>query len=93
MVTRCIKGFYERPYSEFSFISFDFQIILQTAKNNLRPSLPPNCPQGVAELIKSCWDGDPLKRPDCSSLLQQLSDLQKQYDKDPKKWNEIRKKK
>lgn len=32
IVVRCLKGVYERPYSEYNHIAFDFQIILQTAK-------------------------------------------------------------
>ncbi len=27
LVSRCIKGVYERPFSEYTFISFDFQIV------------------------------------------------------------------
>jgi len=45
LVVRCIKGSYEQPYSEFPNLMFPFQIIIQTAKNNLRPSLPEKLPR------------------------------------------------
>jgi hypothetical protein len=106
MVCRCIKGVYERPFSEYTFISFDFQIILQSARNNLRPTIPQTCPAPLTDVIRACWDGEPTRRPTCEQLISQFGELQKmypipvifflfiqvRYDKDQKKWNETRKK-
>jgi serine/threonine protein kinase len=48
-----------------------------------RPDIPAWCPEPFANLIKSCWQFDPAKRPDfatCVSLLQvQSLQLQLQY--------------
>jgi hypothetical protein len=54
LVNRCIKGKYERPYSEFPHITYEYQIILQAAKQGLRPTIPP-CPEPMAKLIAECW--------------------------------------
>jgi hypothetical protein len=54
LVNRCIKGKYERPYSEFPHIAYEYQIILQAAKQGLRPTIPP-CPEPMAKLIAECW--------------------------------------
>lgn len=37
---RVIKGKYAQPYSEYKHIQFDFQIVVQAAKSNLRPTIP-----------------------------------------------------
>lgn len=38
-------GHYERPFAEFKNLQFDFQIIIQTAKKGLRPTIPESCPE------------------------------------------------
>ena len=45
LVVRCIMGRYERPFAEFKNLHFDFQIIIQTAKKGLRPTIPETCPE------------------------------------------------
>jgi serine/threonine protein kinase len=93
MVARTIRGFYERPFGEFTHIAFDFQTILQAAKHNVRPTIPVLCPTVLTELIKSCWDGDPAKRPESNDLVSKLVEIQTGYfEKEPKKWNDILKK-
>jgi hypothetical protein len=51
-----IRGIYQQPYSEFKQLVFDFQIIIQTAKKNLRPTIPETCPKPVKDLVSLCWD-------------------------------------
>jgi serine/threonine protein kinase len=40
LVNRCVKGVYQRPYSEYPFIVYEYQIVLQAAKAGLRPTIP-----------------------------------------------------
>lgn len=47
----------------------------------------------LAELIKACWDPAPEKRPDSNELLTKLLEIQAMYEKEPKKWNDVIKKK
>src|SRR5689334_5594902 len=75
LVTRLIKGKYERPFEEFSDITFDFQIIIQTSKNKLRPTIPSECPAAISQLIQDCWHQDPDKRPSCPGIALRLKVL------------------
>jgi len=70
---RCITGEYARPYSEFQNIVVDFQILVQAATNQLRPTIPKDCPPEVEEILKSCWNPDEEKRPFAEDLLKQLA--------------------
>lgn len=45
LVNRLISGRYERPYAEYPYIHFDFQIVIQAAKKGTRPSIPRGCPR------------------------------------------------
>jgi hypothetical protein len=86
LVNRCIKGVYERPYSEFPHITYEYQIILQAAKQGLRPTIPP-CPEAMARLIAECWAQDPNQRPTADILLQRIQEMQSEYEKDPQRWD------
>lgn len=55
MVMKVLTGEYHVPFSEYDEISFDFQIIVQSSKNSLRPTIPETCPRNFASLIESCW--------------------------------------
>jgi len=44
----------------------------------VRPSLPPDCPPAVAELISQCWDQSPAKRPSFSDIKAVFSSNWKQ---------------
>eukprot|EP00727_Mastigamoeba_balamuthi_P002023 m51a1_g11818 putative ankyrin repeat-containing protein (1896) ;mRNA; f:398836-406865 len=70
---RTICGQYSVPFSEYPWICFDFQIIVQTSSKNLRPTIPPECPEPVTQLINSCWNKDPSVRPSAGEVLQTLA--------------------
>jgi len=80
LVTRCITGRYERPFAEFKNLQFDFQIIIQTAKKGLRPTIPPTCPPAFTKLITDCFDHSADKRPSCTEILTRLFDLKKDWE-------------
>jgi hypothetical protein len=40
-----------------------FQVALSVARNNERPPLPPNLPDGLRVLLEQCWDRVPENRP------------------------------
>jgi ankyrin repeat protein len=90
LVTRCITGRYERPFAEFKNLHFDFQIIIQTAKKGLRPTIPPSCPEGLAQLIRDCFDHSPEKRPGCSEINQRLFVLQQDWMDHPDVWEKAK---
>lgn len=92
LVTRCIRGRYERPFAEHKHIQYDFQIIIQAAKENLRPTIPQICPEGLANIIKICLDPNPEIRPTGIQLLEILLECEKVYLDNKKKWDKIKEK-
>jgi len=82
LITRCLTGAYHRPYSEYKNLKYDFQIIIQTSKNNLRPTVPDNCPPPFRDLISSCWDPDPRRRHEFNHILEKLLSLKELYLKE-----------
>jgi serine/threonine protein kinase len=47
----------------------------QISCNNLRPELPPTCPELLRTLIEMCWDRDSSDRPDFFEICQILSTM------------------
>jgi len=86
LVTRCIMGHYERPFAEFKNLQFDFQIIIQTAKKGLRPTIPESCPEGWKTLMKDCVDPSADKRPSCKEILVKLEELEKEWKANEAQW-------
>jgi len=86
LVTRAIKLEYERPYQEYPNLHFDFQIIIQTAKKGLRPTVPETCPPAFADLIRTCWAHEAEKRLHCSQVSQALEELEKDYHQRKADW-------
>lgn len=90
LVTRCILGHYERPYAEFKNLHFDFQIIIQTAKKGLRPTIPETCPEGWKQLILDCFEHSPEKRPSCGEILTRLDELYKDWQGNQAAWEKAK---
>ncbi len=87
MVARVIKREYLRPYGEFPNLQFDFQIIIQTAKKGIRPTIPSSCPEEMTQLIKSCWAHEADKRPDCKEILAKLDTIEQDFLAQTDVWN------
>jgi serine/threonine protein kinase len=89
VVVRALTGRYQVPYSEFEHLQYDFQIIMQTAKNKLRPTLPSTCPQPIVNLTKKCWSHDPNNRPTTMELVEYMQELFKEYERNQKAWDQL----
>eukprot|EP01114_Cavostelium_apophysatum_P012739 TRINITY_DN291_c1_g1_i1.p1 TRINITY_DN291_c1_g1~~TRINITY_DN291_c1_g1_i1.p1 ORF type:complete len:760 (+),score=216.65 TRINITY_DN291_c1_g1_i1:90-2369(+) len=89
LVTRCIKREYMRPYQEFPNLHFDFQIIIQTAKKGVRPTIPPACPESLSALIRSSWDHEADKRPTCQEILEKLEAIEEDFKNNTETWNNL----
>ena len=59
LVNRLITGEYARPYEEHPELQFDYQIIIQTAKHGLRPTLHTSTPEPLRQLMENGWAADP----------------------------------
>jgi len=82
LVTRVITGSYQKPYSEHKNLKHDFQVIIQTAKNGLRPVIHSSCPPPFAQLMQRMWDPEPSLRPDFGEILQILNQIRDLFEKE-----------
>lgn len=89
IVQRILKGTYERPYQQYTNLRFDFQIIIQTAKNKLRPTIYETCPESFANLIAKCWSHEADERPSCKEILAQLELIEQEYAANKIQWDRL----
>jgi ankyrin repeat protein len=89
LVERCVLREYQRPYAEFKHLQFDFQIIIQTAKNDLRPTISKQVPKEFNELIVRTWAKEADTRPECRELLEILEKMEATYLADPQEWDAL----
>jgi serine/threonine protein kinase len=87
MLHRCINGFYQQPYKEYSHIQTSIQVVMQTPLG-LRPTIPKNCPSSIHSLLTSCWDADPAHRPSCDLIILNLKEIEKEYEASSLSWPE-----
>eukprot|EP00026_Physarum_polycephalum_P002824 Phypoly_transcript_02833.p1 GENE.Phypoly_transcript_02833~~Phypoly_transcript_02833.p1 ORF type:complete len:823 (+),score=121.95 Phypoly_transcript_02833:162-2630(+) len=90
IITRCVTGRYYAPYSEYSDIYHDFQIIFLTATQNRRPTIPPKTPDVLKDLLRQCWSGNPDDRPTCDEILLQIQSIYVQYQTEKIEWESRR---
>jgi serine/threonine protein kinase len=88
MVYRCVTGEYKRPYAEFTFISNQLQIIVQTAQCGLRPTIPnvDAVPNLLCEFIERCWDADASARPTALEAIELVGDCEKDFEVNAEAW-------
>jgi len=81
-----LTGKHQKPYSEYTDIKHDYQIIFQVAQIKKRPSISPLCPKPFEEIIEQCWAQDSNSRPTAAGLLESLRDARKIYKKRKTRW-------
>ena len=82
---RCIAGTYLKPYYEHKNLKYDFQIIIQTAKHNLRPSIHSTCPPPFADIMHKCWDPIPDNRISFDQILSQLQAIKVLFEQEQRR--------
>jgi len=87
LVNRVVKGKYEQPYSEYKNIQFDFQIIIQASKSDLRPTMPEGTPEMMANIIRLCIHKDRDQRPTCEKLAELAEACEKDFFAHKVKWD------
>jgi len=86
LIMRVVTGEYHRPYSEFTHINFDFQIMINS-KEGLRPTLPSTVPDSLLKLYKACVEQKATNRPSCGEILAKLQAIQNdEYLPNQKQW-------
>ena len=84
---RTVTGVYKKPFSEYEDIQYDYQIIIRSAKDQLRPTIPDTCPPSLSQLIQDCWTADKDKRPSCVDIIQRLQSIEELYLNDKEKFS------
>jgi serine/threonine protein kinase len=51
--------------------------------NGIRPKIVPGTPLEYENLMKQCWNGNPSRRPDVSTLLDEINELNLCYQNKP----------
>ncbi|XP_060922515.1 mitogen-activated protein kinase kinase kinase 11 [Limanda limanda] len=64
----------ESPYKGIDGLAVAYGV----AVNKLTLPIPSTCPEPFAQLMSECWDQDPHRRPNFSSILAQLTALEQQ---------------
>ncbi|KAI3376621.1 hypothetical protein L3Q82_017053 [Scortum barcoo] len=64
----------EAPYKGIDGLAVAYGV----AVNKLTLPIPSTCPEPFAQLMAECWDQDPHRRPNFSSILAQLTALEQQ---------------
>eukprot|EP01108_Squamamoeba_japonica_P004949 TRINITY_DN3871_c0_g1_i1.p1 TRINITY_DN3871_c0_g1~~TRINITY_DN3871_c0_g1_i1.p1 ORF type:complete len:829 (+),score=305.83 TRINITY_DN3871_c0_g1_i1:127-2613(+) len=80
LFNRTIKGEYNRPFYEYPNLTMDFQIIIQVARRNKRPTITETWPAALKELVESCWRKERDERPSAAKVMEQLSELQAAFE-------------
>ncbi|KAM9335385.1 mitogen-activated protein kinase kinase kinase 11 [Symphorus nematophorus] len=68
----------EAPYKGIDGLAVAYGV----AVNKLTLPIPSTCPEPFAQLMAECWDQDPHRRPNFSSILTQLTALERQVKED-----------
>jgi len=89
IVNRLLKHKYDQPYSEHKHLTFDFQIIIQAAKEDLRPTIPSSCPPIFKELITQTWDKAQKARPSLEQVVASLDQAGKLYLENKAQWDQL----
>lgn len=84
---RTITAKYLRPFGEFKHLQFDFQILIQACKMNLRPTIPPNTPQSLVDLITQCWAPERDSRLEAVEVFDRLTKIEAEYKENSATWN------
>ncbi|KAF3611695.1 hypothetical protein DY000_02049140 [Brassica cretica] len=56
------------PYPDLSFADVSSAVVRQ----NLRPDIPRCCPTSLSNIMKRCWDANPVKRPEMEEVVKML---------------------
>jgi len=52
-----------------------FEAAIQIRDGGLTPTFPPETPESIIRVAKSCWEQEPTKRPTFKELCQMLHDV------------------
>ncbi|POG58997.1 kinase-like domain-containing protein [Rhizophagus irregularis DAOM 181602=DAOM 197198] len=62
------------------FINYEHENdIVMNIINGIRPKIVPGTPLEYKNLMKECWDADPLKRPDACALMKKMHKINLDY--------------
>ncbi|CAB4437553.1 unnamed protein product [Rhizophagus irregularis] len=68
-------SFGQPPFMDYE----DEHILVYNIIDGIRPKIVPGTPLEYKNLMKECWDADPLKRPDANALFKRIDRLNLDY--------------
>jgi serine/threonine protein kinase len=72
------------PFGDYEH---NYDLVMKIVKG-MRPKIRPGIPSKYKELMKQCWDTNPLKRPDAKTLLGEIQEmLNYSYNDDANEFN------
>lgn len=89
IINRIILGKYSQPYSEYKYITFDFQIIIHASKDGLRPTMPENTPKILRELVDLCVHKEIETRPMAGEVVNMVNNIMEEYSSHKEEWDAI----
>jgi len=89
LLARTLTAKYQRPYSEYKHLSFDFQIIPRVCGENLRPTLAAEVPEVLSSFIRDSWNPEDVKRPNSDEMVARLEAVSADFEQNQSKWNAL----
>eukprot|EP01133_Synstelium_polycarpum_P008423 gene8423-9909_t len=87
MISRCINGVHSFPFAEYPQLKFDYQILIASAKRDLRPTFPASTPQSLIDLISKALLKDATLRPTTQELYDGLEVCRNEYLENKEEWD------
>jgi len=56
---------------------------------NLRPTIHPNCPESLKQIIVQCWNQEPTNRPSSSVVIEEIERVQEEYEQNKDAWDAL----
>ncbi|EFA84490.1 ankyrin repeat-containing protein [Heterostelium album PN500] len=87
MIYRCINGAHQFPYQEYPNLKFDYQILIASAKKDMRPTFPPSTPQCLVDIISKTLLKDSTLRPTTQELYDEMTKCRNEYLANQEEWD------
>jgi len=70
IMLNCLWNNVNEPFHEYAK-----EEVYDIVPEGFRPNLPVHAPEGIQKVIKSCWYGDPEKRPSARSVANEIMNI------------------
>ncbi|GAM20862.1 hypothetical protein SAMD00019534_040370 [Acytostelium subglobosum LB1] len=89
MIYRCINGEHQFPFQEYPQLKFDFQILIASAKKDLRPTFPAATPKCLIDIVSQALLKDFALRPTAEHLYDEVVKCRNEYMANAAEWDAL----